>query len=254
VAEPATRARVVVVIPARHDSVRFPGKVLADRTGRPLVQHVHEQARRAARIDDVVVATDDERVSTAVEAFGGRALMTRRDHPNGTSRLAEAAAHLPDAAIVVNVQGDEPEIEPEAIDRAVATLEGDPDCAAATLAAPFDPADDPADPNIVKVVLDRRGRALYFSRAAIPVDRDGTGAASPLRHVGLYAYRRAFLLEYARLEPTPLEQAERLEQLRILEHGHAIAVGLVARSPAGIDTPAQYDAFVRRWQTRKKQI
>ncbi len=239
----------VAIIPARLGSVRFPGKVLADATGMPLIRHVCEAARAATCIARVVVATDDERVLAAVEGFGGEAVMTG-EHPNGTSRLAEAAATLglePDR-VIVNVQGDEPEIEPRLIDLGVqALVETGAD--AATAACPLGPDDRHDDPNVVKVVLDGRGMAMYFSRAPIPHRRDDDGArcASPLRHVGLYVYRRAFLEEYLRLPATPLELTEKLEQLRILEHGRRIAVAVAAGSSRGIDTPEQYAAFVERW-------
>jgi len=198
--------------------------------------------------DRVIVATDDDRIRAAVEAYGGEAVMTRPDHPNGTSRVAEAAESI-DADLIVNVQGDEPEIDPALIDLVIDALDGDPGCPVGTVACPFGPGEDAADPNVVKVVLDRRGRAMYFSRALIPVVRDAadaTGAAEPLRHVGLYAYRREFLPIYVALEPTPLEQAERLEQLRVLEHGHRITVAIAHSPHCGIDTPEQYEAFVQR--------
>lgn len=236
--------KAVAVIPARFASTRFPGKLLADATGRPLILHVHDRVLRATSIDRVIVATDDERIAGAVRSAGGEAVMTSAAHPNGTSRVAEAAASL-DCEIVVNVQGDEPEIEPEAIDVAVRTLAEHPNTPVATLAAPLGPDVDPADPSVVKVVVDRGGHALYFSRAPIPCHRDG--GAGHLRHVGLYAYRLGFLPVYVGLPATPLEEAEKLEQLRILEHGHRIAVGLVASAPPGIDTEAQYRAFVERW-------
>jgi 3-deoxy-manno-octulosonate cytidylyltransferase (CMP-KDO synthetase) len=235
----------VAVIPARYASTRFPGKVLASRTGRPLVQHVWEAARRARRVGRVIVATDDRRVRDAVLAFGGEAVLTRADHANGTSRIAEVSARLQEP-IIVNVQADEPEIDPDHIDAAIAALEADEGAVAATLAAPFAPGEDPASPHIVKVVRDLAGRALYFSRAPIPHVRDGGDAVAPLKHVGLYVYRREFLLEYPDLPETPLEAAEKLEQLRFLEHGYAIAVAIVERSSHGIDTPEQYEAFVER--------
>ena len=240
------------VIPARYASVRFPGKVLADRTGKPLIQHVYERVRAAGLVDRVVVATDDQRIIDAVERFGGEALMTRVDHPNGTSRITEVAAAL-GARLIVNVQADEPQIEPGLIDLAIGRLEDQPECAVATVASPFAPDEDPADPNIVKVVVDAAGRALYFSRALVPHDRDGTQTTPPLKHVGLYVYRRDFLLAYADLPPTPLEQAERLEQLRILEHGYDIAVAVARVSFHGIDTPQQYEAFVERYRQRLEQ-
>lgn len=239
----------VAIIPARLGSTRFPRKVLADRTGRPLIQHVWERARLASSVRRVVIAADDPVVRDAALAFGAECVLTRRDHPNGTSRLAEAAAilDLEGDRIIVNVQGDEPELEPGTIDAGVAALErtGAP---MATCAAPFGPHDDPSDPNIVKVVRRLDGTALYFSRGLIPFDRDRTRGpdATPYRHIGLYAYRRAFLDQYLALEPTPLERCEQLEQLRVLEHGGRIAVAIVAEARAGIDTPEQYEAFVRR--------
>lgn len=240
----------VAIIPARLGSTRFPRKVLADRTGKPLVQHVWERARLASSLSRVVIATDDRTVHDAVLAFGGDSVMTSVDHPNGTSRLAEAAAILdlePDR-IIVNVQGDEPELEPETIDAAVAALKRT-NSPMATAAAPFAPGDDAADPNIVKVVCRLDGVAMYFSRSLIPFDRDRRSGpdAAVFRHIGLYAYRRAFLDQYIALPPTPLERCEQLEQLRALQYGHAIAVAMVKEARAGIDTPEQYDAFVARW-------
>lgn len=236
---------VAVVIPARYASSRFPGKLLADRSGRPLVEHAWRQARQARCVTRILVATDDDRIADAVRAFGGEVRMTRADHPNGTSRIAEVAEALGEE-IIVNVQGDEPELDPALIERVAATLATNTDCPMATLACPLSQGEDPANPNIVKVVLDQRGRAMYFSRSRIPFDRDNTGTALPLRHIGLYAYRRDFLATYVNLSPTPLEQTEQLEQLRALEHGYGIAVGLAEAAPAGIDTPEQYEAFLRR--------
>jgi 3-deoxy-manno-octulosonate cytidylyltransferase (CMP-KDO synthetase) len=240
---------VVAIIPARLGSTRFPGKMLASATGRPLVQHVREAALRARGISRVVVATDSDEIAAAVRGFGGEAVLTSATHTNGTSRLAEAASilGLEDGAIVVNVQGDEPELDPGLIDLAIATLvESGADVA--TVASPFGEGQDPADPNIVKVVLDGRGRALYFSRSLIPHDRDASGAcgARPLKHVGLYAYSFGFLRRYVSLPETPLECTEKLEQLRVLEHGHTIAVAVAEAHHVGIDTPGQYEAFVRR--------
>ena len=237
--------KAVAIIPARYASTRLPGKPLLAETGMPLIGHVVEAAARADRLDAVYVATDDERIREAVEAFGGRAVMTRADHASGTDRLAEAAEALglADDDIVVNVQGDEPEIDPGYIDRLVGLLveSGAP---MATLAAPLD-AEAAASPNHVKVVLAADGTALYFSRARIPYDRDGAGA-DYLLHMGIYAYRKRFLAAFAALAPTPLERTERLEQLRALENGHRIAVGVVPAAAPGIDTPDDYAAFVRR--------
>jgi 3-deoxy-manno-octulosonate cytidylyltransferase (CMP-KDO synthetase) len=239
-------AAAIAIIPARMGSTRFPGKMLARETGKPLIQHVWEAVRRATSLSRVVVATDDPRISEAVRAFGGEAVMTDAAHPNGTSRLAQASLLLglaPDT-LVANVQGDEPEVEPAAIDKAV-TLCRVSGAEVATVASPFMPGEDPANPNIVKVVRRPDGRALYFSRSLVPFDRAGSGAA-PLKHVGLYVYRHSFLKTYATLAPTPLEQAEMLEQLRVLEHGYSIAVALHPCTTQGIDTPEQYRAFVER--------
>ena len=241
----ASSLSTVAVIPARYASVRFPGKVLADRTGKPLIQHVYERVRRARRVERVIVATDDRRIVEAVERFGGEAVMTDAGHPNGTCRIAEVAPGI-GADLIVNVQADEPEIEPALIDLAIAALDGHGSCVASTLAAPFTAAENPADPNIVKVVLDASGRALYFTRALVPHARDGDGPARPLKHVGMYVYRREYLATYLSLDPTPLEQTEHLEQLRILEHGNEIAVVVVESQHHGIDTPDQYEAFVER--------
>lgn len=239
--------QVVAIIPARLGSTRFPGKVLADRTGHPLVWHVWTAARRAC--GRVVVAADDARVVEVVRGFGGECVLTRRDHPNGSSRIAEASAllSLPDDALVVNVQGDEPEIEPGVIN-AAAEAACRPGVHAGTVASPLGAGDDPADPNLVKVVLAENGGALYFSRAAIPHFRATGGPARVLRHIGIYAYRVSFLRTYVGLAPTPLEETEVLEQLRILEHGYRIGVAIHACTPQGIDTPGQYDAFVARWR------
>lgn len=243
----------IAVIPARYASTRFPAKPLARETGKFLIQHVCERVAQARLIARTIVATDDERIADAVRSFGGQAVMTRPDHPSGTDRVAEVAAAL-ECDIVVNIQGDEPELEPAAIDHLITLLADAPACSIATLACPFSkvPGSDPADPAAVKVVLDRRGHALYFSRSLIPHHRDARPSApgaEPLLHLGIYAYRRDFLLALAALPPTPLELTERLEQLRVLEHGHAMAVGLVDRAAVGIDTPQDYAAFVRRMQT-----
>lgn len=243
--------QALAVIPARFGSTRFPGKPLASETGKPLIRHVVEQARKASRVGRVIVATDDARIFDAVRGFGGEAAMTRSDHPNGTSRIAEVVGAIPPAesAIVVNVQGDEPEIEPELIDRLIDGLLADAGAPMATLASPFAADEDPCNPNIVKLVVDQRGRAMYFSRSLIPLDRDRRGI-KPLKHPGMYAYRREFLLKYVTLPPTPLEQAEQLEQLRALEHGYAIAVIHAEARHHGIDTPEQYAAFVKRYRSR----
>ena len=236
-----------VLIPARFASTRLPGKPLADIAGKPMVVRVAERAQGsgAAR---VVVATDDARVEAAVAAHGIAVCMTRADHPTGTDRLAEAAAllALPDDAIVVNVQGDEPLLDPALMRRMAEVLVARPDAAIATACHPIDDAAEAFNPNVVKVVLDAAGYALYFSRATIPWARDAFAAARdalpaglPLyRHYGLYAYRVSFLRAYPRLAPAPIERFEALEQLRALWHGYRIAVEVTHGTPApGIDTP-----------------
>lgn len=240
---------VVAVIPSRMASTRFPGKPLADATGKPMVQHVYERALAAESIDRVLVATSDEAIIDAVRAFGGEAVLTAADHPNGTSRIAEVITNLP-CAIVVNVQGDEPMIDPEAIDLVVDALKRDPDVPMATVACPFTADEAPDDPNLVKVVYDGDRRAIDFSRMRLLPERPGAKPeeSTELRHVGLYAYRPEFLQTFAGLAPTPREQSERLEQLRALEHGFGIAVAEVAGAHHGIDTPEQYDAFVKHVQ------
>ncbi len=249
-------AEVIAVIPARFGSTRFPGKPLARETGRPMIQHTWEQACAAKRIGRVIIATDDQRICTAAAEFGAEAVMTSPAHPNGTSRIAEVAESMPGDPLIVNVQGDEPEINPAHIDAAIEFfLERQEDAVApamGTLAAPFGPGEDPADPNIVKVVLDRSGGALYFSRSPIPFHRDPQQPRSVdmLRHLGLYVYRRRFLLEYIGLAPGVLEEAEKLEQLRALEHGRRIVVALADSAHNGVDTPEDYARFADRHRRR----
>ncbi|MCC6424329.1 MAG: 3-deoxy-manno-octulosonate cytidylyltransferase [Phycisphaerales bacterium] len=236
----------LVVIPARFASTRFPGKMLADQTGRPLVQHVVDRVRQCGRVSQVLVAADDARIVDALRAFGTRCVMTGAHHQSGTDRIAEVAAGVADQ-IIVNVQGDEPEIEPEVVDGLIERLETSTDDMA-TAATVFPSGADVNDPNLVKVVRTLEGRAIYFSRSSIPHRRDATSQEIPpyFLHLGIYAYRREFLLEFASWEPTPLEQAEKLEQLRALEHGRSIYVQIIKRATHGIDTPQQYEEFVRR--------
>jgi 3-deoxy-manno-octulosonate cytidylyltransferase (CMP-KDO synthetase) len=215
----------VGIVPARYASSRFPGKPLAPVGGLPMLRRVVEGARGAKRLRDVIVATDDERIAEACRAFGARAVMTSKGHATGTDRIAEACRGLSDE-IVVNVQGDEPLIEGFVIDAVVAALEETPEAPMATAAHRAGPS-DLLDPNRVKVVLDRRGFALYFSRAPIPHARGDAGEAVCWQHVGLYAYRRAFLERFVSLPPSPLERTEALEQLRALEHGYRIRVAVV---------------------------
>lgn len=237
--------RVIALIPARYGSTRFPGKPLASIAGKPMIEHVYTRTARAETIDRVIVATDDERILQAVAAFGGDAVLTRADHPTGTDRLAEVAATL-DTDLVVNVQGDEPLIEPHMIDQAVAPLQANADIGMGTLAGSIDQLEDFYNPNVVKVVRDLNGLALYFSRAPIPCSRDLTGVALEqqladlplLRHIGLYVYRRQLLLDYPTWSKTRLEKLENLEQLRALERGIKVHVALTEYSCHGVDTPA----------------
>lgn len=216
----------VAIIPARLESTRLPGKALASIAGRPMVCHVAERTRRARGIGRVIVATDDDGIARAVAASGVEVVMTRRDHPSGTDRLAEVARSLRDD-VIINVQGDLPLLDPQMVERLADRMLADPDLPMATLAAPLFDEGEWRAPQVVKVVVDAGGRALYFSRSPIPYDRDGARAAGePLgwRHVGLYAYRRDVLLRLASLPPSPLERRERLEQLRALENGIPIGV------------------------------
>lgn len=244
--------RAAAVIPARYASTRFPGKPLADLTGKPMIVHVLERASACATIGTIIVATDDERIARAVRNAGYEARMTRADHPNGTCRIQEVARTLSEE-IIVNIQGDEPQIEPALVDLTVRALQNAPDAPMATLVSPFAPGEDPANPNIVKCVVGADGRALYFSRSVIPFNRDGARAphaVAPRKHIGLYVYRRSFLDTFVALTPTPLEQTECLEQLRVLEHGYPIVCAVGEAHFAGIDTPEQYAEFVQRVKTR----
>ncbi len=230
---------IVAIIPARWASTRLPGKALADIAGKPLVQHVYERACAAETVDRVVVATDDERIAAAVRAFGGEAVMTRPDHPSGTDRVAEAA-RITGGDIIVNLQGDEPLIEPAVIDGVVNRIMKDAVIVCATAAVPTDDPEEYRNPAAVKVVLDRVGHALYFSRAPLPFYRDGVFGGA-LIHTGIYCFRRAFLEIFTRMEPTPLEAAEKLEQLRMLEYGYNIGVVISDHRSFGIDTPADLE-------------
>jgi 3-deoxy-manno-octulosonate cytidylyltransferase (CMP-KDO synthetase) len=229
--------KTAIIIPARYASTRLPGKPLLRTTGKYLVQHVYERACRS-KADLVIVATDDPRIVAAVESFGGRVVMTRRDHPSGTDRVAEVARRL-DADAIVNLQGDEPLIDPASLDLLPALLERDVDADVATLATPITSLEQYHNPNCVKVVRDACGRALYFSRSPIPHVRAGRPdfSADPpcfLQHLGLYAYRRRFLFSLAALPPDPLEDLEKLEQLRVLALGRRIHVGIVRHAAGGV--------------------
>lgn len=242
----------VIVIPARLASTRLPRKLLLRETGKSLIRHTYEAACLARLPSGVCVATDHEEIAAEVRLFGGMAEMTSPDCPSGTDRVAEVARRMTDVDIIVNVQGDEPELSGEAIDGAVRLLLERPEVMMSTLATPIRNREKLLDPACVKVVFDERGRALYFSRAAVPHARDWHDellSADPPQfhqHIGLYAYRREFLLRLAKLPPSRLELVEKLEQLRVLEAGHAIAVEVVPHAAAGIDTPHDYAAFVER--------
>jgi 3-deoxy-manno-octulosonate cytidylyltransferase (CMP-KDO synthetase) len=239
--------KTLVIIPARYASTRLPGKPLLRETGKYLIQHVVERALQAKSVAGVIVATDDVRIADAVESFGGQAAMTRSDHVSGTDRIAEVAGRI-DCEAIVNIQGDEPQFDPAAVDLLTDLLK--PDCTMSTLATPIRSAAMYADPNAVTVVCADDGRALYFSRAPIPFHRDGapdwhSPRPAALLHLGAYAYRRETLLRIARTPPHPLELAEKLEQLRVLAMGGTIRVGVVPEAHRGVDTPEDYAAFVR---------
>ena len=230
---------VLAVIPARYASTRLPGKPLVPLGGKPMIQRVWERVRQAQSVSDVIIATDDERIRSAVQAFGGDVAMPRSDHRSGTERVAEAALARGDAEIIVNVQGDEPLIEPSAIDAAVEAVREDLEVSVATLAVPISKPADIMDPNVVKAVLDFDGNALYFSRAPIPWVRDRSGPvhAKHLKHLGLYVYRRAALLEFATFPQGDLERIEQLEQLRWLENGYRIRVAETEYDSVSVDVP-----------------
>jgi len=246
------RCRTAIIIPARLSSTRLPRKMLLCETGKPLLQHTYEAAQRCRRVDQVIVATDCEEILAVVEGFGGEARMTRVDHTSGTDRIAEVAADLPDCEIIVNLQGDEPEMAPEVIDAVIELLAGHEQAAVATAACPIRDVALIHDPSCVKVVCDHQARALYFSRSPIPYPRNWNEAwlhADQPRywqHLGIYAYRRPFLLGFSQLPESAAEQTESLEQLRVLQAGHVVLVSPTNHSSKGIDTPADYAAFVRR--------
>ena len=227
---------VVCIIPARYSSTRLPGKPLLDIAGKPMIRHVVEQVRRAKRPSRIIVATDDARIVKAVCDFGGDVQLTAANHPTGTDRLAEVAATLPEAELIINVQGDEPLIPPQAIDALADAFSDHPDLQMATLMTPL--AEDEFDnPAAVKVAASLDGFALYFSRSLIPYRRNPGAYSRFFKHIGVYAYRRDFLLQYARLAPTPLELTESLEQLRALEYGFRIRLIETSFRSIGVDTP-----------------
>jgi 3-deoxy-manno-octulosonate cytidylyltransferase (CMP-KDO synthetase) len=253
---------VVAIIPARYASTRLPGKALADIGGKPMIQHVYESAVRAPELDRVLVATDDRRIEHAVRSFGGEVLMTSRSHVSGTDRLAEVARKIK-ARWLVNVQGDLPFINRRTIARALGPMRRNPEVPMGTVCTPIYEREEWRNPNVVKVLVDQAGFALYFSRSPIPHPREGiiasngtsTRSGGPrrlwgYRHLGLYVYRRDFLLKFARLRPTPLERIESLEQLRALENGYRIYVAEVDERSIEVDTPADLKKAVRYWKAR----
>jgi 3-deoxy-manno-octulosonate cytidylyltransferase (CMP-KDO synthetase) len=241
---------IVGMIPARFGSSRFPGKPLAQILGKPMIQHVYERARRANRLNRLLVATDDERILQAVKAFGGEVLLTGVDHLSGTDRLAEAAGllGLADDDIIVNIQGDEPALEPVMIELLVEALELSPDVPMSTLAFLSHDGKGYLDPNVVKVVVNQHGQALYFSRAPIPYRREvQDGPSSFLKHLGFYSYRHEFLQTFTKLSAGTLENLERLEQLRAMEHGYSIQVALSPVDTRGVDTPEDLQHLLDLW-------
>jgi 3-deoxy-manno-octulosonate cytidylyltransferase (CMP-KDO synthetase) len=245
--------KIIVVIPARYGSTRFPAKVLAKDTGKFLIQHTYEQACLAKLPDRVIIAADDRRIADAAKSFDAECIMTSQNCASGTDRIAEAAGGL-DAEIIVNLQADEPEIDPANVDAVAKLLLENKKSGMATLVTEFDNVSQIADPNIVKVVTTNNeprtmNKAIYFSRSIIPYDRKQAGIGpikNYLRHIGIYAYRKDFLLKITKLPQTPLEKIEKLEQLRAVENGFDILVAKVEHTCDGIDTPEQYAEFVRR--------
>ncbi|MBN1795502.1 MAG: 3-deoxy-manno-octulosonate cytidylyltransferase [Sedimentisphaerales bacterium] len=246
--------KIVVCIPARYGSSRFAAKVLAKDTGKYLVQHTYEQACQAKLPERVIIATDDELVAEACSEFGAECVMTSAEHKSGTDRIAEAIKDI-DVDILVNLQGDEPEINPSNIDKVAQLLIDNPDAQMGTLAAKFQRPEQISNPNIVKCVLGADGRAIYFSRSVIPYDRQAEGVGDIkqyLRHLGIYSYRKEFLLKYPTMPQGRLEQIEKLEQLRAIENGYSIMVDVVGHTCDGIDTFEQYAEFVKRYKNRER--
>jgi 3-deoxy-manno-octulosonate cytidylyltransferase (CMP-KDO synthetase) len=245
--------KILACIPARYGSTRLAGKVLAKDTGKFLIQHTYERACQAALPEKVIIAADDRKIVDAAKTFGAECILTSIEHKSGTDRIAEAVADI-DVEIVVNLQADEPEIDPQNIDFLARLLAENPDYHMATLAADFQNPEQIANPDIVKVIIDSNNRAIYFSRAPIPYDRDEKGVGNIqqyLRHIGIYAYRKQFLLKITALPQTKLEKIEKLEQLRAIENGFQILVGKVKHVCDGIDTPQQYAEFVKRYEMNR---
>lgn len=245
--------KIICVIPARYGSTRLPGKPLADIAGKPMIQRVYEQVQKATEIDDVVVATDDERVFQVVEGFGGSVLMTSANHLTGTDRLAEVAQVRTDVDVIINVQGDEPLIDPDLVNQLAQLFKSEPTTVMATVACPL-LEEEYDEPSCVKVVKNLQGQAMYFSRSLVPYNRNAF-VNPPAKHVGIYAYSREFLLKYATMAPTPLELTESLEQLRVLENGYPIKIIETDRRFLGVDTPEDLKAVsdhFRRLEHKEK--
>lgn len=239
---------VIGVIPARYASSRFKGKVLAMIDGKPMIQHVWERARRARLLERLIIACDDERVLAAAKQFGAEAQLTSQAHASGTDRLTEIINPI-DVKVVVNIQGDEPLIHPSMIDGVAEACLSDPEVVMATVKKRIEDPAEIANPNCVKVVTGKAGEALYFSRSPIPHPRDQRAPAVYYKHVGLYAYTKDFLFTFLHLPPSALEQAEQLEQLRVLEHGYRIKVIETTQETIGVDTPEDLERVVRRLKT-----
>jgi 3-deoxy-manno-octulosonate cytidylyltransferase (CMP-KDO synthetase) len=254
-----SKMKTAIIIPARFASSRLPGKPLLRVTGKYLIQHVYEQAKQSKKCQTVIVATDDPRIVAAVKSFDGNVMMTRRDHPSGTDRVAEVARKLDNVDIIVNLQGDEPLVDPDSFDLLPELLRRDPESQLSTLAVPIRSEEVYRSPNCVKVVCDRNGRALYFSRSPIPMVRDEKpdfhhSSNLFLHHLGLYAYRRDALIQLSKLPPERLEVTEKLEQLRVLAQGWKIQVGVVNHSARGVDTPEDYNRFVQIYRSSRIRL
>lgn len=252
--------KVFAVIPARYGSTRLPGKLILPEakavTGKYLIEHVYSRVRQASSVNGVIIAADDQRIADVVRGFGGCVKMTSPAHRSGTDRVAEVARGL-DVDIIVNVQGDEPEIRPEMIDAVVSALSRDSEAVMATLANPITTQDELHNPNAVKVVMDNLGYALYFSRSPIPYSMDQVGLPALqanlrgetfFRHIGIYSYRRDFLLQYPSLQPSRLEEVERLEQLRVISNGYKIKIALTPYQCQGVDTPEDFSRFLEKFR------
>ena len=237
--------KIAGIIPARWNSTRFPGKPLALIAGKPLVQHVWEQCQKTSELDRIVIATDDGRIVDAARNFGAEVVLTRADHPTGTDRLAEVAEQMPEVGALINIQGDEPLIDPLLVDRLAETLRSNSDLKMVTAASVIREVDALDNPNVVKVVLGANGDALYFSRSRIPFARDPTATPVTFRHQGIYGYQREFLLQFVRWPQSTLEKIEQLEQLRALENGACIHVLITEHEAQGVDTPEDVAAVER---------